>query len=86
MALSRLEDAAAAAQWLRGRATGTLRSDSRLVRPGDAFMAWPGAAHDARRFVAGALAAGASACLVASEGVEAWLAAIRLHPALAQSA
>ncbi|NML18480.1 UDP-N-acetylmuramoyl-L-alanyl-D-glutamate--2,6-diaminopimelate ligase [Azohydromonas caseinilytica] len=72
MALSRLEDAAAAAQWLRGRATGTLRSDSRLVRPGDAFMAWPGAAHDARRFVAGALAAGASACLVASEGVEAF--------------
>jgi UDP-N-acetylmuramoyl-L-alanyl-D-glutamate--2,6-diaminopimelate ligase len=72
MALSHLADAEAAAHWLRARATGTLRSDSRLVRPGDAFMAWPGAAHDARRFVAGALAAGAGACLVAAEGVEAF--------------
>ena len=72
MALSRFDDADAAAQWLRARVTGTLRSDSRLVRPGDAFMAWPGAAHDARRFVAGALQSGAAACLVACEGVEAF--------------
>jgi UDP-N-acetylmuramoyl-L-alanyl-D-glutamate--2,6-diaminopimelate ligase len=72
VALSRFDDADAAAQWLRARATGTLRSDSRQLRPGDAFMAWPGAAHDARRFVAGALSAGAAACLVASEGVEAF--------------
>lgn len=72
MALTRFDDADAAAQWLRARVTGTLRSDSRLVRAGDAFMAWPGAAHDARRFVAGALQAGAPACLVASEGVEAF--------------
>jgi UDP-N-acetylmuramoyl-L-alanyl-D-glutamate--2,6-diaminopimelate ligase len=72
VALSRFDDADAAAQWLRARATGTLRSDSRLVSRGDAFMAWPGAAHDARRFVAGALASGAAACLVASEGVEAF--------------
>lgn len=72
MALSRFDDAASAAQWLRARVTGTLRSDSRQLRAGDAFMAWPGAAHDARRFVRGALDAGAAACLVASEGVEAF--------------
>lgn len=72
MAVTELADADAAARWLRERATGTLRSDSRQVCPGDAFMAWPGAAHDARRFVAGALKAGAGACLVAAEGVEAF--------------
>ena len=39
---------------------------------GDAFIAWPGYASDGRRFVAAALAAGASACLVEAEGVEAF--------------
>jgi UDP-N-acetylmuramoyl-L-alanyl-D-glutamate--2,6-diaminopimelate ligase len=72
VALSHFDDADAAAQWLRTRVQGTLCSNSRQVRPGDAFMAWPGAAHDARRFVTGALQAGAAACLVASEGVEAF--------------
>ena len=47
---------------------GTLRTDSRLVRPGDVFIAWPGYANDGRRFVAAALAAGAVACLVEAEG------------------
>jgi cell division protein FtsI (penicillin-binding protein 3) len=32
---------AQAANWLDGRVTGTLRSDSRLVRAGDGFIAWP---------------------------------------------
>lgn len=63
------EDAAA---WLRARVTGTLRTDSRQVRPGDAFLAWPGAAVDARAHVAAALAAGAGACLVEQVGAEAF--------------
>ena len=58
-----------AAQWLRERVTGTLRTDSRKMAPGDGFIAWPGAAVDARQFVDGALAQGAAACLVEREGV-----------------
>jgi murE/murF fusion protein len=61
---------AQAARWLGGRVTGTLRSDSRLVREGDGFIAWPGAAVDGRQFVHAALRQGASACLVEREGVE----------------
>jgi UDP-N-acetylmuramoyl-L-alanyl-D-glutamate--2,6-diaminopimelate ligase len=38
------------------------------VRSGDAFLAWPGAATDARRFVPQLLAAGASACLIEQQG------------------
>ena len=49
-----------------------LRTDSRLLRPGDAFIAWPGHASDGRRHVRAALAAGAAACLVEAEGVEAF--------------
>lgn len=51
---------------------GTLRSDSRQVRAGDAFLAWPGAATDARRHVPAALLAGAAACLVEADGVAAF--------------
>ena len=60
----------AAAQWLRGRVTGALHSDSRRIRPGDGFIAWPGAATDGRRHVAAALQQGAVACLVEQAGVE----------------
>lgn len=59
-----------AARWLRARVRGTLRTDSRRVRPGDGFIAWPGAASDARRFVPAVLAQGAAACLVEWQGVE----------------
>ena len=59
-----------AAQWLRGRVTGALHSDSRRIRPGDGFIAWPGAATDGRRHVAAALKQGAVACLVEQAGVE----------------
>ena len=62
----------AAADWLRQRVTGTLQTDSRLVRPGDGFIAWPGAATDARQHVASALASGATACLVERTGLEAF--------------
>jgi UDP-N-acetylmuramoyl-L-alanyl-D-glutamate--2,6-diaminopimelate ligase len=66
-----LTSAAEAAAWLRSRVvTGTLRTDSRAVQPGDALLAWPGRAHDARTHVGAALAKGASACLVEAEGVQ----------------
>ncbi len=69
LVLATLQDAIA---WLRARVSGTLRTDSRQVEPGDAFIAWPGAATDGRAHVAQALARGASACLVEGEGVQAF--------------
>jgi len=65
-----LQTPAQAADWLRGRVTGRLQTDSRKVHPGDGFIAWPGAAVDGRRHVAAALEQGASACLVERMGVE----------------
>jgi len=65
-----LHSPATAATWLLGQVTGTLRSDSRQVAPGDGFLAWPGAAHDARAHVSAALAQGAAACLVERAGAE----------------
>ncbi|MEW6694370.1 UDP-N-acetylmuramoyl-L-alanyl-D-glutamate--2,6-diaminopimelate ligase [Tepidimonas thermarum] len=73
--VDRLEDLLV---WLRARGATGLCADSRQVRTGDAFVAWPGAAVDARRFVGAALGAGAVAAVVEAEGLEAWLAA---HPA-----
>ena len=59
--------------WLRAVAPqATLRTDSRQVGPGDVFIAWPGLAQDGRRHVPAALAAGAAACLVEADGVEAF--------------
>jgi UDP-N-acetylmuramyl-tripeptide synthetase len=63
-----------AARWLRQRVTGELRTDSRLVQPGDAFIAWPGAATDGRLYLKDALAQGACACVLAQEGAEPWQA------------
>ncbi len=65
-----LHDSLEAARWLRARVTGTLQCDSRNVRAGDGFIAWPGAATDGRSHVHAALAQGAVACLVEKEGVE----------------
>ncbi len=70
MPLTRLKSPEAAARWLKEWVTGTLRTDSRQVRPGDAFIAWPGYAHDGRRFVKAALDAGASTCLVEDDGID----------------
>ena len=61
-----------AASWLRTRVTGSLYADSRSVKSGDGFIAWPGAAHDSRQYVKAALGSEASACLVESSGVEAF--------------
>ena len=70
MPLTRLKSPAAAARWLKSWVTGTLRTDSRAVQPGDGFIAWPGYANDGRGFVASALAAGASTCLVEEKEVD----------------
>jgi UDP-N-acetylmuramoyl-L-alanyl-D-glutamate--2,6-diaminopimelate ligase len=72
MGLTRLKSPEAAARWLREWVSGTLRSDSRQVQPGDGFIAWSGHVTDGRRFVKAALAAGAATCLVEDEGVEAF--------------
>jgi UDP-N-acetylmuramoyl-L-alanyl-D-glutamate--2,6-diaminopimelate ligase len=65
-----LQSPTEAARWLRTRVGGTLCTDSRRVRAGDGFIAWPGAATDARRYVPEVLARGAAACLVEWQGVE----------------
>ncbi|MDE2629104.1 MAG: UDP-N-acetylmuramoyl-L-alanyl-D-glutamate--2,6-diaminopimelate ligase, partial [Burkholderiales bacterium] len=70
MALHRLDSIPAALAWLAARGVRALRTDSRQVGAGDAFIAWPGYAVDGRRFVPQALAAGASACLVEADGAE----------------
>ena len=62
----------AALAWLRARGARGLATDSRRLAPGDAFVAWPGYAFDARQFVGDALAAGAAACLVEARGAEAF--------------
>ena len=72
MALHTLASPDAALAWLRARGARALVSDSRRVAPGDAFIAWPGQAHDARRFVRAALAQGAHACLVEAAGATAF--------------
>ncbi len=69
-----LNNAPQAARWLRQRVTGQLRTDSRQVQPGDAFIAWPGAATDGRRYLAQALSQGAAACLMEQQGHEPWVA------------
>lgn len=71
-----LHSAPEAARWLRAHVTGELRTDSRLVQPGDAFIAWPGAATDGRQYLAQALMQGATACLLEEEGHAAWLKAL----------
>jgi UDP-N-acetylmuramyl-tripeptide synthetase len=66
-----LESPAQAVQWLQQRGCTTLSTDSREVQPGCGFVAWPGAAIDARRFVPAALRQHANACLVEQDGVQA---------------
>ena len=70
--MQRIDNATQAVGWLRARASGTLQTDSRQVAPGDAFIAWPGAATDGRAHVGAALARGAAACLVEHAGAEAF--------------
>ena len=72
MTLMHLASVDAALGWLAQRGAHALATDSRRVVAGDAFIAWPGYAVDGRQFVPQALAAGASACLVEAEGVDAF--------------
>jgi MurE/MurF fusion protein len=67
-ALATLDSRDAAHAWLLLRQVRRLVGDSRKVTPGDAFVAWPGYATDARRHVPDALLAGAVACLVEADG------------------
>ncbi len=69
---TQLQTPAQAAAWLRERVTGSLWADSRKVAAGDGFIAWPGAALDARQFVDAVMAAGAAACLVEQDGADAY--------------
>ena len=61
-----------AAAWMQGLQAARLQTDSRHVQSHEAFIAWPGAAHDARKYVLQALEQGAAACLVEAHGVEAF--------------
>jgi UDP-N-acetylmuramoyl-L-alanyl-D-glutamate--2,6-diaminopimelate ligase len=72
MSITHLKSPEAAARWLQSWVTGTLRTDSRLVQPGDGFIAWPGQVTDGRQYVQAALDAGAATCIVELEGVEAF--------------
>lgn len=68
--ITRLRTPDEAAAWLRARVTGSLCADSRQLRAGDGFVAWPGASVDARRYVQAALDAGVTACLVDDNHLE----------------
>jgi UDP-N-acetylmuramyl-tripeptide synthetase len=71
--MTRLSSVEQASLWLHEHVgIGALQTDSRRVKAGDAFIAWPGAATDGRQYVAGALQAGAVACLVEAQGASAY--------------
>ena len=65
-----LHSPAEAVAWLRQQGATELRPDSRQLQAGEAFIAWPGAATDGRRYVTTALRQGAVACLVEQDGLE----------------
>lgn len=56
--------------WLRAHCPpgAGLSADSRRLRPGDVFLAFPGAVHDGRHYIPQAIAAGAAAVLWEAEG------------------
>ena len=66
-----LSTPAEAAAWLRAHGS-RLQTDSRRLEAGDLFVAWPGAAHDARVHVLAALEHGAAASLVEADGMDAF--------------
>ena len=59
----------AIADWLHTCNARRLCTDSRQVAAGDAFIAWPGYASDARAYVGQAFKAGAVAVLVEADGL-----------------
>lgn len=56
--------------WLRAHCPSSagLSADSRRIRPGDVFLAFPGDVHDGRHYIPQAIAAGAAAVLWEAEG------------------
>ena len=63
--------------WLRSLApSAQLTSDSRLVSPGDVFLAYPGDSADGRNYIASAVQRGAAAVLYDAGGDYAWDAAV----------
>ena len=70
MALQQLGSVHQAVDWLVLRGASALATDSRRVRPGDAFIAWPGGANDAAPHVGAALAVGATRLPGRGRGVE----------------
>ncbi len=72
MAQRLLGSVPAALTWLAQRGVRGLATDSRALQPGDAFIAWPGHAHDGRKHVQQALDAGARACVIEADGAEAF--------------
>ncbi len=78
-----------AARWLGQRGAGRLRTDSRQVQRGDAFLAWPGARHDGRLHAAHVLAQGAVACLLEARDLPAMVNAtsegLAAYPQLKQA-
>jgi UDP-N-acetylmuramoyl-L-alanyl-D-glutamate--2,6-diaminopimelate ligase len=54
----------------RGVVAASLQTDSRAVKRGDVFLAWPGARDDGRRHIGAAVAAGAAAVLYEREGYQ----------------
>ena len=56
----------------RGITPSGVTDDSRQVRPGDVFLAYPGTLADGRRYIADALARGAVAVLWQADGDFAW--------------
>jgi len=56
-------------EWIRAAAPGgRLVSDSRRVKPGDVFFAYPGEAADGRRYIGAAIEAGAAAVVHEADG------------------
>ncbi|MBT0569970.1 bifunctional UDP-N-acetylmuramoyl-L-alanyl-D-glutamate--2,6-diaminopimelate ligase MurE/UDP-N-acetylmuramoyl-tripeptide--D-alanyl-D-alanine ligase MurF [Curvibacter sp. CHRR-16] len=74
MGIPLLTDITSVVQWLQAQGVQRMVTDSRRVQAGEAFVAWPGAAHDGRQYVASALQAGAAACLVEQHGLDAAIA------------
>jgi UDP-N-acetylmuramyl-tripeptide synthetase len=64
-----------ALDWLRGHVPTGVCADHRHLSAGQALLAWPGGRFDPRTQVEAAVKAGAVACLVEAEGIEAFEAA-----------
>ncbi len=82
MALRQLASLEATLGWLAEKGVRALTLDSRSVRAGDAFIAWPGYVVDGRAYVQQALTAGANACLVEADGADAFALPLSEHIAV----